>query len=77
MDCPKCGSGDIRATATNGHQPDCVTRKRKCLACEHVWFTVELNVSPAVVGWGRVGPTGQSKPTLRVPVSLAVGDGAV
>ncbi len=77
MDCPKCGSGDIRATATNGHQPDCVTRKRKCQACEHVWFTVELNVSPAVVGWGRVGPTGQSKPTLRVPVSLAVGDGAV
>jgi len=77
MDCPKCGSGDIRATATNGHQPDCVTRKRKCQACGHVWFTVELNVSPAVVGWGRVGPTGQSKPTLRVPVSLAVGDGAV
>ena len=77
MDCPKCGSGDIRATATNGHQPDCVTRKRKCQACEHVWFTVELTVSPAVVGWGRVGPTGQSKPTLRVPVSLAVGDGAV
>jgi transcriptional regulator NrdR family protein len=77
MDCPKCGSSELRTTVTNGHQSECVTRKRKCQTCNHAWFTVELSVSQAVVGWGHVGPTGQSKPVLRVPVSLAVGDGAV
>jgi hypothetical protein len=41
-----------------------------------VWFTVELPVSPAVVGWGR-RVKGQSKPELRVPVELAVGTEAV
>jgi hypothetical protein len=77
MECPRCGSGEIRATSTNGKEAGRVTRQRTCLDCRHIWYTVELPVSVAVIGWERMGPTGQSKPVLRVPVDLAVGTQAV
>lgn len=62
--------------ATNSCEAEVTVRKRGCKACGHVWFTVELSVSPAIVGWGRRAK-GQSKPELRVPIELAVGQGAV
>ena len=68
MDCPRCSSGEIRAIATNGKQADYVTRQRRCVSCGHKWFTVELAVSVAVIGWSR--ETGKSVPVLRVPVQL-------
>jgi transcriptional regulator NrdR family protein len=77
LDCAACGSSRITAIATNGHEADRVTRKRKCSSCGHIWYTVELPVSSAVVGWARVDAKGQSKPMLRVPVELAVGSNAV
>lgn len=77
MDCPRCGCGEIRAIATNGKETDRVTRQRRCVSCRHVWYTVELPVSVAVVGWGRMPDTHKSVPVLRVPVELAVGSQAV
>jgi hypothetical protein len=47
------------------------------LACQHRWYTAELAVSLAVVGWERKEPNGKSVPVLRVPVDLAVGSDAV
>ena len=76
MQCPRCSSSDIKAMATNNRDAEVTVRKRGCNACGHVWFTVEVPVSPAVVGWGR-RVKGQSKPELRVPIEIAVGDGAV
>jgi len=76
MQCPRCSSSDIKAMATNNRQADVTVRKRGCAGCGHVWFTVEVPVSPAVVGWSRRAK-GQSKPELRVPIEIAVGDGAV
>lgn len=75
MECPRCSSGDIRATNTNGKEADRVTRQRRCLHCKHIWYTVELPVSVAVIGWSR--DHGKSMPVLRVPVDLAVGKEAV
>ena len=75
MECPRCGCGDIRAISTNGKEAGRVTRQRRCVQCRHVWYTVELPVSLAVVGWSR--DTGKSMPVLRVPVELAVGKEAV
>lgn len=75
MQCPRCSSSEIRAVTTNGTETDKVTRQRRCVSCGHVWFTVELPVHVAVVGWSR--ETGKSLPVLRVPVDLAVGEGAV
>lgn len=75
MDCPRCTSGEIRTITTNGKEAGRVTRQRRCLKCRHTWYTVELPVSVAVIGWTR--GTGKSVPVLRVPVDLAVGKEAV
>jgi transcriptional regulator NrdR family protein len=75
MDCPRCGGDEIRALCTNGKESHQITRQRRCVACEHVWYTVELPVSVAVIGWSR--GHGKSMPVLRVPVELAVGSNAV
>ena len=77
MQCPKCSGGSVRAVATNSRDNSAVVRQRRCSDCGHVWFTVEVPVKAAMVGWERMGGAGQSKPVLRVPVELAVGEGAV
>ena len=75
MDCPRCGGDEIRALCTNGKESHQITRQRRCVGCGHVWYTVELPVSVAVIGWSR--GRGKSMPVLRVPVELAVGTNAV
>jgi transcriptional regulator NrdR family protein len=75
MQCPRCSSSEIRAVTTNGKEAEITTRKRRCVDCGHSWFTVELPVHVAVIGWSR--ETGKSLPVLRVPIELAVGEGAV
>jgi len=77
MECPRCSSREIRAIATNGKEADKVIRQRRCVDCKHVWYTAELPVSVAVIGWSRTADTNKSVPVLRVPVDLAVGEGAV
>jgi hypothetical protein len=78
MKCQRCGSSAIRAVSTNNREADATIRKRMCSQCEHSWFTVEVPVSPVVVGWCSAKSNGgQSKPVLRVPVALAIGEGAV
>jgi hypothetical protein len=62
---------------TNSRGSDRVIRQRKCTQCHFVWYTAELPVSVAVVGWERTQGTGKSVPMLRVPVELAVGTDAV
>ncbi len=75
MNCPRCGCAEIRTLQTNSKRPEHVTRQRRCSSCRHIWYTVELPVSVAVIGWSR--ESGGSKPVLRVPVQLAVGSDAV
>lgn len=77
MNCPRCGCEEIRAIATNSRGADRVIRQRRCTSCRSVWYTAELPVSVAVVGWERAPVSGKSLPMLRVPVELAVGSNAV
>ena len=72
MECPKCSCREIRAAATNSQDATSTVRKRQCVKCSHVWFTVEVPVVTAVVGWERVGTKGASKPVLRVPLHHAL-----
>lgn len=67
MKCPRCRSRDIRAAITNNLFDDQTVRKRRCGDCDHVWFTVELQVNRYAVGWSR---DHQSKPVLREQVKL-------
>jgi len=56
----------VRAVATNNKEPGVTVRKRQCADCGFVWFTVELPVSPAVVGWGRIDANGKGTAVLGV-----------
>jgi len=67
MQCPKCSSRNHRAPITNSQFEDQTVRKRKCVDCGEVWFTVELKVPSYAVGWSAGH---QSKPVLRVPLEL-------
>lgn len=77
MQCPRCSCEQIRAVATNGGEAHRITRKRSCEGCGHIWYTVEVEVHHALVGWERLSGKGQSKPVLRVPVEIAVGQAAL
>lgn len=77
MKCQRCSSSAIRVTATNNRDDATTVRQRLCSDCGHGWFTVEVVVKEALVGWTARGQGVQSKPVLRVPVAMAIGDGAV
>jgi transcriptional regulator NrdR family protein len=59
MICSQCGGHRYRAVITNNLLDDQTLRKRQCVSCEHVWFTVEMAVDSAAIGWD------QGKPVLR------------
>ena len=45
MQCPECNSYDIACIDSRaGKSADEVRRRRKCLACDHRWSTVEIPV---------------------------------
>ncbi len=72
MKCPKCGNDSSTVEGVNNAHPDHTVRKRRCRSCGKTWNTVELEVPTYICGWERLGPSGQSKPCLRVPVQLQV-----
>jgi transcriptional regulator NrdR family protein len=67
MNCPKCKWATNRAAVTTGSLPDQVVRKRVCCACQHIWFTVEVEVPNYAVGWS---PAHKHKPVLRSAITL-------
>jgi len=58
MKCPACGSDEIGVIATRApdkgpalaraigeRHPTMLTRKRRCITCQHVWWTGEINLT--------------------------------
>jgi len=52
MNCPKCDSVRIRTVNTRHDTVESVVRDRKCLRCEHKWFTCEIDLPRHAVKWG-------------------------
>jgi len=69
MRCPSCSSRNYRALITNNLIDRQTIRKRRCVDCGHVWFTVEVEVDRYAIGWSNQH---ESKPVIRVPVDLEV-----
>jgi hypothetical protein len=67
MNCPKCDWATHRAAVTTQALSDQIVRKRKCCACHHTWFTVEVAVPNYSIGWS---PGHKGKPVLRAPVTV-------
>ena len=42
MKCPMCGSENI-TTVDSRPDHDSITRRKKCLACNHRWSTIEID----------------------------------
>jgi hypothetical protein len=67
MNCPECKWATHRAVVVTQALDDQIVRKRKCCACHHVWFTVEVGVPNYAIGWS---PGHKGKPVLRAPVTV-------
>ena len=67
MQCPKCCSRNYRVLITNNNFDAQTIRKRRCAACGHVWFTVEMEVNRYAMGWSGLH---HHKPVVRVAVEL-------
>lgn len=52
---------------TNNQFKAQTVRKRKCVDCGHVWFTVEMEVNRYAMGWSGLH---DHKPVVRVAVEL-------
>ena len=57
-DCPECGQGRTRVVCTK-RAPDGVTiRRRRCVVCEHRWYSIqypEVPVKEGEVKWIKTG----------------------
>ena len=67
MNCPECKWVTHRAAVTTQALSDQIVRKRKCCACHHTWFTVEVAVPNYSIGWS---PVHKGKPVLRAPLTI-------
>lgn len=44
MNCPHCDSRDIRVMMTRQDSEESTVRFRRCTACGHNWYTVEIGI---------------------------------
>ena len=65
-DCPECGNGRTRVVCTK-RAPDGVTiRRRKCIVCEHRWYSIqypEIAVSNGEIRWIGTGRNARFVPS--------------
>ena len=59
MRCPACGSFNCRVVSTKRvvEGPYEVVRRRRCVACDHRWYTAqepEVNIGP-YISWAGTG----------------------
>ena len=51
MNCPSCGSADVRVYKTQRESHKSILRNRKCPDCGHRWFTVEVLLPTGAAMW--------------------------
>ena len=49
MECPKCGSPQLRVLRTKQETGESTVRQRICRGCGHVFFTVEVDLPDGAV----------------------------
>lgn len=51
MNCPKCDALSSRVMATRQDTVETKLRQRKCVSCEHRWWTCEVELPLKAVKW--------------------------
>ena len=57
-DCPECGQGRTKVVCTRRTSDKIIIRRRKCIVCEHRWYSVqypEVPVSDHEIKWIGTG----------------------
>ena len=58
MQCPECGSRQLRVVLTTNTKEKEVVRRRRCLRCDHRWYTLqppERVLEGMAVSWSNRG----------------------
>lgn len=53
MQCPNCGSSVLRCIKAWQDTAETMVRRRRCVHCEHTFFTVEAELPPDALLQGR------------------------
>ena len=51
MKCPSCNASWISVLESRHTNADVVSRRRKCMVCDHVWATLELRVPKSSIAY--------------------------
>ena len=51
MKCPKCSASWISVLESRHTSSEVVSRRRKCMVCDHVWATLELRVPKSAIAY--------------------------
>ena len=51
MNCPSCGSPDVRVYKTQRDTESSIMRNRACPNCGHRWYTIEVQLPPGGAMW--------------------------
>jgi transcriptional regulator NrdR family protein len=63
-DCPKCGQGRTRVVCTKRALDGVTIRRRRCVVCEHRWYSIqypEVPVSDQEIKWIGSGSNARFK----------------
>ena len=55
MNCPNCDHNKHRCLVVRHDTNETTMRRRRCLNCKHVWFTVEVDIPREAIVWGDKG----------------------
>lgn len=51
MKCPKCNASWISVLESRHTSSEVISRRRKCMMCDHVWATLEIRVPKNAVAY--------------------------
>ena len=60
MDCPKCGADGVRVLMSRKDTDVTRIRRRRCVACDHHFFSLEVVIPDGGVEWVK-GPRGMRR----------------
>ena len=62
MDCPKCGADGVRVVESRKDSDISRVRRRRCVACNHDFFSVEVELPAEAVRYTK----GANRPLIQV-----------
>ena len=70
MQCPNCGSQEIRTPTSRHDTIESIVRRRRCHDCNHNWWTVEVDLPLESIKWKIEPNHGDGTRRHRYPTRL-------